>query len=142
MRSWKVDNAETAKYFTEFVMGAVLAGKTITYTIEPEAKPHTEKQFNALHVWIRQVVEVLQASGIDQHVVIEALMTRGLDIPWSEATFKDNVFKPVHKAVTGSETTTKASSTDYNVEYMGLCKWFAERFEVVLPPWPDARAGE
>jgi hypothetical protein len=98
---------------------------------------HTEKQRNSYRLWARQCAKVLNDSGVDQRVVIEKLMARGLDCPWSDSSFHENVIKPVHKAVTGNESTKDANTTDYNVEVMGITKWFAQVWEVTLPPFPD-----
>ena len=97
----------------------------------------TPKQSDCLHLWIRQVAQALNEEGITQQPVIKALQERGLDIPWTEGSVKANIWKPVQLAMIGQESTTQAGRTDYNAEYMGLCKLFAQEFGIVLPPWPD-----
>ena len=101
-------------------------------------KPKTDKQRSAAHVWFRMVAEVLNSHGIDQHVVLDKLHTRGIDIPWSEHTFKDAVYKPVFQKVTDKDSTEEANTTDHNLVYQGLCAWFGQEFGVELPPWPSA----
>jgi len=97
----------------------------------------TDTQNRSLHLWFRQVAKALNDAGIDQRATIEALQTRGLDVPWTDTAFKENVWKPIYKAMSGHESTTEAGRTDYNAEYTGLCKWFGQEFGVTLPPWPD-----
>ena len=97
----------------------------------------TDSQNRSLHLWFRHVAKALNDAGIDQKATIDKLQTRGLDIPWTDSAFKENVWKPIYKAMSGNESTTDANRTDYNAEYMGLCKWFAQEFGVTLPPFPD-----
>lgn len=97
----------------------------------------TPAQRNAEHLWFRQVAQLLADNSIDQRVVIERLCDRGIDIPWSDTSFKENVYKPILKRVSGATSTEKESTTDPQIIYMGLCKWFAEEFQVTLPPWPS-----
>ncbi len=96
----------------------------------------TDTQNASLHLWLRQTAKALNDAGLDQRAVIEALQTRGLDLPWTEVSFKENVWRPIAKAMTHKESTTEANRIDYNAEYTALCKWFGQEFGVTLPPWP------
>ena len=106
------------------------------------SETRTPKQSDCLHLWFRQVAATLNESGLDQTVVIKALESRGIDIPWTEDSFKASIWRPIQQAMIGQESTTKAGTTDYNAEYQGLVKWFGQEFGVVLPPWPDRFHGE
>lgn len=97
----------------------------------------TLKQSDCLHLWFRQVAAVLNDADLTQQLVVDALVKRGLEISWTESSVKENIWKPVQQAMTGKLSTTQAGRTDYNAEYIALCKWFGEEFGVVLPPWPD-----
>ena len=100
-------------------------------------KHRTAQQNRALHLWFRHVSKVLNDSGLDQKAVIQALVDRGLDVPWTESSVKENIWRPVFRAMAGKESTTEADRTEFDAEYRALCKYFAQEFGVQLPPWPD-----
>ena len=110
-------------------------------SVPAELKPakRTEKQSDCLHLWLRQVAQVLNDAGLSQEVVLEALRDRNsaIEIPWTEGSAKENIWKPVQKAMIGQESTTQAGRSDYDAERIGLTKWFGQTFGVELPPWPD-----
>ncbi len=99
--------------------------------------PKTEAQRNAVHVWMREVAQILNDNGIDKRVVIHKMATRGLDTQWTEASFKEDVYKPVFQAVAAKQSTEEASTTDHDVVIQGLQKWVAQEWGVVLPPFPS-----
>jgi len=101
------------------------------------SETRTQKQQDSLQLWLRWTANELNDKGIDLKIVIQKLESRGIDIPCTEGALKELVWKPIQKAMIGQESTTQAGTTDYNAEYMGLCKWFAQEFEVTLPAWPD-----
>ena len=102
------------------------------------AKPKTDAQRNAVHLWMEQVAKVFNDNGIEKRVVIEKLATRGLDTQWTKESFKHDVYKPVFEKVSGGkESTEDANTTDHDIVIQGLQKWCAQEFGVVLPPFPD-----
>tara|TARA_R110000796_G_C14299589_1_gene405059 strand:- start:7 stop:324 length:318 start_codon:yes stop_codon:yes gene_type:complete len=101
------------------------------------SNPKTDRQRNAIHLWFDQVAKTLNDSSIDKVVVIEALNTRGLDMQWTGESFKSDVYKPVYQKVTAQESTEEASTTDHDICYHGLVKYFGQEFGVQLPPWPS-----
>ena len=101
-------------------------------------KPKTDKQRAAVHKWFEQVAKALNDNGIEKHVVIEMLRTRGLQTQWTKESFKEDVYKPVYAKVTGGkDSTEKANTKDHDICVQGLQKWAAETLHVVLPPFPD-----
>lgn len=105
-------------------------------TINSE-KLKTEAQRNAVHLWMEQSAKVLNDHGITKSVVLEKLTTRGLDTAWTKESFKEDVYKPVFKAVAAKQSTEQANTTDHDVCVQGLQKWAAQALGVVLPPFPD-----
>ena len=99
--------------------------------------PKTDHQRNALHLWFRQCARVLNDAGLEKRVVIDALMSRGIDMPWSEESFKEDIFKPVYHVVTSKDSTEQADTEEFNKVYMGLVRWFGQEFGAVLPPFPS-----
>jgi hypothetical protein len=106
---------------------------------ETTESPHTPAQNNAIHLWIRQSVKVFNDNGIEKHLFLEKLYaSTSLTGIWTEEAFKEDTYKPLYRAVTGKESTTKASTTDHDACITALTKWVAEHYDgLLLPPHPD-----
>ena len=100
-------------------------------------KPKTPAQRSAVHLWIRHVAEQLNDAGLEKRVVIERLGERGIDMPWTQESFKADVYKPIFQSVFAKQSTEEASTTDHDKIYHGLIRWFALEFEIELPPFPS-----
>ena len=99
----------------------------------------TDSQRAAAHLWFRECSQVLNDSGMERKLVIEALAERGIDMPWDARgeAFKELVYKPLLAVVTGKTSTEDESTTDPNLLYHGIVRWFGQEFGVTLPPFPD-----
>jgi hypothetical protein len=84
------------------------------------------------------VSAIFNDNGIDKRVVIHKLNTRGLDTQWTEASLKEDVYRPIYTKVSGGKTSTENStSEEENICVEGISKWVAQEFGVVLPPFPS-----
>ena len=97
-------------------------------------KQRTAKQSDCLHLWLRQVSEVLNDAGLDMKTV---LMAKSVEVPWTEKSAKEVLWRPIQEAMTLYESTTEASTTDYPAIHDVLCRHFGQKMGVTLPPWPD-----
>ena len=88
------------------------------------------KQNNALHVFCRLVAMELNAKGI----TFETFFKKGFEVPWTESIVKDNIWKPLQKAITGTEETSGARTTDYPKVYDHLNLKLSEHG--IYVPWP------
>ena len=102
-----------------------------------EPKPHTVSQQAALHVWLRQCAEVAQANGYTFTHYLRDVAEHGIEIPVTEALMKE-IYRTAYQATTGHESTTEASTTDYDPAYHAMILFFGER-GMTLPPWPSRR---
>ena len=94
----------------------------------------TPKQSDCLHLWLRLVSEALNDAGLDMKTVLAA---KSVDVPWTETSVKEILWKPIQKAMTSEESTTQVSTTDYPSVYNVLCRHFEQHMGMVLPLWPD-----
>lgn len=97
----------------------------------------TDQQNKALHLWLRQSAKALNDAGVSQEVFIRALIDHGLDVHWTEESFKYLVWATISEAMTGEKSTAAADTTQYNAIYQGLCKFAGSRLGVQLPEWPE-----
>jgi hypothetical protein len=138
-----LDTEEQINSFLCILAERQLRGKKTRVTFEtPETSndnPHTPAQNNSIHLWIRQVVALLNENGIEKHLFLgELVASTSLTGIWTEEAFKEDTYKPLYRAVTGKESTTKASTTDHDACITALTKWVAEHYDgLLLPPHPD-----
>jgi hypothetical protein len=95
----------------------------------------TEKQRSALHVYLRQVVNALNDAGLDQRVVLKP----EVEIPWTEASAKEHLWRPIQKLMTDKVSTTELDTVDPSDIHRVLDKHLAERFGISFP-WPSKEA--
>lgn len=94
----------------------------------------TDQQRKALEVACRELAKTLNAAGLDMKAV---LAVKEVEVPWSQETVKEVLFKPILKAMTGKESTTEANTTDYDAVYHVLIRHLGEKLGVTAPPWPS-----
>ena len=114
-------------------------GKSIPVEIEvrPAIGQRTLSQNAALHLFFTHLADCLNTAGLDMRHVIR----KDVEIPWTQQSVKQYLWKPLEKAMFGHNSTTEASKTDYGDVYDTLCRHLSQRFGVTVPPWPEARNG-
>ena len=91
-----------------------------------EPRTRTLKQNAALHKFFALLADALNDAGLDQRVVFEA-MREGVEIPWNEATVKENLYKPILEAMTGKTSTTEMDTVDPSEVYNVLHRWLSSK---------------
>ena len=98
-------------------------------------KPKTAAQRNAFHLWCGQLAEQLNDAGLDQKVVFDE-MKKGVDIPWTKETVKENLWKPVQRAVVKKAFTEQLAINEHNDIYLVLHRWLSSK-GFPCPPFPS-----
>lgn len=75
----------------------------------PEKKL-TKKQNDALHKYFRLLAEEFGLAGLD----MKRTLKPEIDIPWTEESVKNNLWRPVQKSMTGKESTQDLNSIEIN----------------------------
>lgn len=96
----------------------------------------TEPQNNSLHLWLSQVATILNDAGIDQILFLEKLSGKA-EIPNTTISLKDRFWKPILKAMTGKESTTKMDTKEPDAIYQTACRILSTNFGIVPPEWPS-----
>ena len=100
---------------------------------ESPSKQRTLTQNRALHQFCKMLADTLNAAGYDQMKVLR----HDASIPWSQHTVKENLWKPLQKAMLDKGSTTQANTKDYNEVHRVLCRHLAEKLGVTCPSWPS-----
>ena len=122
---WIVKNKFQAEQLCKFIMDNRDRG--LMFEI---VKPNrTSAQNSAIHVYCREVASVMEASGMDMKTVIKD----GVPIVPTMYLIKDYMWRPIQKAVTGKESTTKLDVVEVNDVYEQLSKLLAEKYSIDVP---------
>ena len=98
-------------------------------TITPKRGTRSLNQNNAAHLAFKLIADILNDSGLDQRHVLK----EDIQIPWSQDSVKEMLFKPVMKAMTGKDSTTKLNKIELAEVYEVLMKHLGERFGIFIP---------
>ena len=108
----------------------ILHGKA--FIVEIKIGSITTKQFGALHVWCDMVAQVLNDAGLDQRIVLKPEVS----IDWTKDSVKNNLYKPLLKAMTGKKSTTEQDRVESSAVVNTMARHLGEKFGVTLPEWP------
>ncbi len=106
----------------------------ITWSWEVGATRSTS-QNNALHLYCELLSKALNDSGYDMKLVLEKL-SKDAEIPWTQLTVKERLWKVVQKAMTGKQSTTEPTRKEYVDIYDALNRITIENFGVSVQ-WPS-----
>ena len=101
---------------------------TFSYSL---GRQRTLTQNRALHKYCSMLADALNDAGYDMKKVIK----QEVDIPWSQQSAKEFLWRPIQKAVTGIDSTTKPETSQYSAIYEVLNRHMAQKFGVSVP-WP------
>lgn len=73
------------------------------------AEKRTQLQNRAGHLWFTHFADTLNEAGLDQRKVLKETV----NIPWTSTAFKEQVFKPIMKAMYGYTSTTELSTAEF-----------------------------
>ena len=93
------------------------------------AKQRTDQQRKAIEVFCRELATVLNDAGLDQRAVL-AQMREGVEIPWSQDTVKDTLWRRIQIAILGKESTTKLDADEVSRVYDTLNRWTGTTFGI------------
>ena len=93
-------------------------------------KTRTLTQNASLHKFCSMLAQAMNEAGFDFRVFIK----EGYPVPFTEELVKEYIWKPIQKAVTGHESTTKPEPKQYSEVYDALNVKLAEHGLYV--PWP------
>ena len=93
------------------------------------ARTRTARQNRALHVFFRVLSEALNDAGLDQRKVLKP----NFPIPWTTHSTKENLFKPIMRAMFEIESTTKLERVQVSQVYDVLNRSLSEKYGISIP---------
>ena len=89
----------------------------------------TARQNRALHVYLRLLGEALNEAGLDQRAVLKS----NFPIPWTSPSTKENLFKPIMRAMFDIDSTRKLAPVQVSQVYDVLNRRFSEKYGIHIP---------
>ena len=97
-------------------------------------RTRTERQNSALHLFLTQLADTLNAAGYTVNLVLQ----KKVDLDWTLNSAKELLWRPAMQALTGKTSTTEMDKLeDINSVYDHLNRHISERFGIEVPPWPS-----
>ena len=88
-QTWTVKDSNTAKFFIAYIEDQVEQGIDRVYTIQKMDR--TYRQNRTIHLLFRRMAEALNDAGCE----ISHPFKPDLEIPWSEESVKDLLYRPI-----------------------------------------------
>jgi hypothetical protein len=85
-----------------------------------------------LHLYCTQLADALNDAGLDFRQTIKD----GVDVPWTPELAKDYLWRPIQKAITGKDSTTKPERGQYGEIYDVLNRHISGKMGVYVA-WPS-----
>ena len=96
----------------------------------------TIRQNKAMHKYFTLLAEELNSAGLDMKKVLKP----GVDIPWTNESVKEHLWRPIQEVMTGKHSTTELGTVDPGEVYKVLDRHISEKFGVHVE-FPSNRYG-
>lgn len=95
-------------------------------------KQRTNLQNASLHKYLQMLSDALNDAGYDMKRTLKA----EVDIPWTMDNAKNNLWRPIQKALTKKTSSTKPTTKEYVYIYEVLSRHMVDKFGINVP-WPS-----
>lgn len=93
----------------------------------------TTQQNKALHKYCELVAQQLNDAGYDLKAVLDK---KAIPVPCTKENIKENIIKPIEKALFNKISTTELTTGEVTEVYDVMTKWLGEQFTIYVP-WPS-----
>ena len=124
--AWIVKNKDQAKAFAKWIIDQEETGKEYVYSIKGVTR--TPNQNAALHATFRRLAQGLNDAGYD----MKSDVVTKREIPWTESSVKEVLFKPIIEHMFEADSTTKLTVEELSDSVETLLREIAKRTGVVV----------
>lgn len=111
------------------------ANKYVEVEIRRKAKQRTLTQNKAMHLFFGWLADTLNDAGYD----MRRTLSQDVDVPWSAATVKEHLWRPIQEALTHKRSTTEITTVEPTEIHAVLSRHLGERLGIQCPEWPKKR---
>lgn len=113
--------------------------KKVVIDIELEKGVRTPLQNRALHKGFDLIAKTLNEAGLDMKKVLKP----EIDIPWTDKSVKEFLFRPIQKIMTGKKSTTELNKTsEIDEVWEVLMRHLMEKHHIDYIPFPKKKKEE
>lgn len=135
---WDLSTADKRRKFDEHIAMLILAGKKPVVKLEASESTRSVAQNSSLWLWCELCAKAFQDAGID----LRAAIRDEVDIPVTKNSFKEYIWVPLQKVMTGKRSTTEPTTTEYPEISETIIRHFAQTKGIILPAWPTRHGPE
>lgn len=106
--------------------------KYVEIEIRRKARQRTLTQNRALHLFCGWLAEALNDAGYD----MRATLRNDVEVPWTQASVKEYLWRPIQEALTDKRSTTEITTVEPTEIHAVLARHLGERLGVTCPEWP------
>lgn len=89
-------------------------------------RTRSQEQNAAMHLWLEWVAKALNEAGFDMQTVL----AQTIGLSWSKDSAKENLWRPVQRAMMKKESTTELYKPEVSDVYEHLNRFLAEKFGI------------
>lgn len=105
-------------------------GKKLWVEIGRETGVRTGAQNNSLHLWLTQLAKELNEQGI----TVQQVLAKTVELDWNKDTLKENIWRPIQKALTGKKSSTELNKvSEIDEVYEHLNRFFSTNWGIHIP---------
>lgn len=108
---------------------AINGHKTIVCETKAERCTRTTSQNKAMHKYFSMLADALNAAGWD----MKRTLAKQAEIPWSELTVKEHLWKPLQRAMLKKDSTAKLETQEVSQVYETLNRHTSGKLGVSVP---------
>lgn len=86
----------------------------------------TPQQNRALHLYFKKLGDTLNDAGLD----MKRTLKEGVDIPWTEESVKNHLWRPIQHIITGKDSTADISTKDIDKIFDVMNRHMGQQFGV------------
>lgn len=101
--------------------------------VDKDKPQRTLTQNKALHKFCDLLSKALNDAGLD----MRAVMKPEAEIPWTPENVKDNLWRPVQKAMYGKESTTELDTAEVSKVHEALMRHLGQKLGVPYVSFPN-----
>jgi len=122
-QGWKVNSDETLLALFKHAQDVVKEGGTLIFELV-ETDKRTGQQNRGLHLYFSLLAQDLNKAGYDQ---LSFPWKEGAKLEWTQESVKQNLWKPIQKAMFSESMTSKLEKKQVSEVYDTLSKNLAEK---------------
>ncbi|MCC4269186.1 hypothetical protein LL254_00500 [Marinobacter nauticus] len=106
--------------------------KYVEVEFRRKAKQRTLTQNRALHLFCQWLADTLNDAGYDMRKTLR----QDVDIPWTQESVKEHLWRPIQIAMTDKRSTTEITTVEPTEIHAVLSRHLGQKLGIACPEWP------